>query len=86
MRKFKRTYFKPFELTVKLSDEEEQKIIKDLKDEGFEEGSELFESCLEEVINDLLYDKFYELEEKYKRETGIAIEPNYNEDIEEEIL
>lgn len=86
MRTFKRVYYKPFELTVQLTDEEEQKIIKNLKEDGFKEGSELFEDCLEEAISDILYDKFYKLEKKYERETGIAIEPNYNEDIEEEIF
>lgn len=32
MRKFKRTYYKPVELTVTLTDAEEQEILEDLKE------------------------------------------------------
>lgn len=83
MKKFKRTYYKPVELTVTLTDAEEQEILEDLKEEGFEKGDYDFEDALYDATNDKLYDKFADAAKEYMKKHGVEIEPDYDEDIEE---
>lgn len=87
MRKFKQTFYKPIELTVELTQEEEDQMIEDLKAEGIEKEDGCFEDYVSSYLNDLLYEKFFYAAAEYEKKFNTRlIASDFDEDDIEEVF